>query len=133
MTDKLKTKKSESFSSIEVFSVTAVTLVLVMVAVPEAYVNRNRALPAFHAASGGATAADDTGNWDALQSTGAGNNADSAGGAAQGSPFEVRTVGRREFCADMPGVVRFSTKGPSCKNGTVVTNALRRREQQARP
>jgi hypothetical protein len=132
MSDQLASRKRESFSSIEVLSIVAITMTLVMVAVPEAYVNRKHTLPALHAASGGGTP-DDAENWNALQSEGAGSDAGLVGGVSQGSPFEVRTVGRREFCADMPGVVRFSTNGPSCKNGTVITSAHRDREQQAKP
>ena len=133
MADQLTARKRESFSSIEVLSVVAITMVLVMVAVPESYVNRKHTLPALRAASGGGTAGDDGENQNALRSLGAGNDAGLLDRASQRSPFEVRTVGRREFCSDMPGVVRFNTNGPSCKNGTVVTSARRVREQQPRP
>jgi hypothetical protein len=132
MTDETGTRKRETFSSIEVLSVVAITIILVMVAAPEPYVNQSHGLPALHAASGGGSDADDTGSWDALQGTGAGN-ASTVGDATQGSPFEVRTVGKREFCADMPGVVRFRSDGPSCKNGTIITSAQRKREEQAKP
>jgi hypothetical protein len=132
MTDQLGARKRESFSSIEVLSVVAMTLVLVLVAVPEPYVNRNRTSPALHAASGGGASVNDPGSWDTLPSAG-GENASTVGDATQGSPFEARTVGKREFCADMPGVVRFSTNGPSCRNGTILSNAQRKREQQAKP
>jgi|HubBroStandDraft_1064217.scaffolds.fasta_scaffold167891_1 hypothetical protein len=132
MTDQSGKRKRESFSSVEVLSVVAITLVLVMVAVPEPYVNRKNTAPTLHAASGGGAPADGTRSWDTLQSAG-GENASTVSGASQGSPFEVRTVGKREFCADMPGVVRFRTDGPSCKNGTIITNEQRRREQQAKP
>jgi hypothetical protein len=100
----------------------------VMIAVPFPYANRSHALPALHAPSDRGSVAADTGSDDILKSIGSGN-ASSVGYASQGSPYEVRTVGKREFCGDMPGVVRFRTTGASCRNGTFLSNAQRHREQ----
>jgi len=133
MTDQIDRRKRGSYSSLEVLSVVAMILVLVMVAIPFPYARRDHWVPASRPASGGGSvAASDAGSGDKLPNTGEGN-ASSVGHASQGSPFEVRTVGKREFCADMPGVVRFRSTGPSCKNGTIITNAQRHREQEARP
>ncbi len=132
MTEQIGARKRERFSSIEVLSVIAITVVLVMIAVPFPYTNRNHALPAWQAPSDRESVSADTGSGEMLKSLGS-ENASSLGYTSEGSPSEVRMVGKREFCADMPGVVRFRTTGPSCKNGTFMTNAMRRREQQARP
>ncbi len=129
MTDQIGARKRESFSSVEAASVVAITVVLVMIAVPFPYANPNHSLPAWQAASGRDSVAADTGSGDMLKSTG-GGKASSAGYASQRSPYEVITVGKREFCADMPGVVRFRTAGPSCRNGTFLSSAQRHREQQ---
>jgi hypothetical protein len=132
MTDEIGTRKRERFSSIEVVSVAAITVILVMIAVPFPYANRNHALPALHTASDGGSVADDTWSGDTLKSAGVGN-ASSVGYPSQGSTYEVRTLGKREFCADMPGVVRFRTTGASCRNGTTITSAQRHRDQQEKP
>jgi hypothetical protein len=121
MTDKIGSSERGSFSSIEILSVAAITVILVMVAIPFPYANRNHWLPASHTAAGGAYGAADSRSSETLRSIG-GGTPDSVGYAPQGSPFEVRTVGQREFCADMPGVVRFRTTGAPCKNGTLATN-----------
>jgi hypothetical protein len=120
MTDEIGTRKREKFSSLEVVSVVAITVILVMIAVPFPYANRNQALPALRPASGGGSVAADT--W-----------GDDAGPVSQGSTDVVRTLGKREFCADMPGVVRFRTTGASCRNGTTITNAQRHRDQLEKP
>jgi hypothetical protein len=121
MTDQIESSKRGSFSSIEILSVAAITLILVMIAIPFPYANRNHWLPASHSAVSGGYVSADTSSGETLKSIGGGKPA-SIGYASQGSPFEVRTVGQREFCADMPGVVRFRTKGAPCKNGTLATN-----------
>ena len=128
MTDQIGRRKQESFSFIEVLSVVAVILVVVMVAVPFPYASRNQGLPASRTALARGSTVADTSSSDTLKRPDGGKTA-SGGYASQGSPFEVRTVGQREFCADMPGVVRFSTTGGRCKNGTLVTNSQPHREQ----
>jgi hypothetical protein len=115
MTDQIGSKELGSFSSIEILSVAAITVILVMIAIPFPYASRNHWLPVSRTVSGGGDIAADT------KSSGGGKTA-SVSYASQGSPFEVRTVGQREFCADMPGVVRFRTTGAPCKNGTLATN-----------
>lgn len=128
MTEQTGPTKRESFSSIEILSVAAITLVLVMIAIPFPYASRNHWLPASHTALGPGYVAADTRGSHMLKSTG-GGTIGSAGYASQGSPFEVRTVGQREFCADMPGVVRFSTAGAPCKNGTLAPKTSPHRKQ----
>jgi hypothetical protein len=128
MTDQTVRRKLESFSSLETFSVVAIFLVLVMIAVPFPYANKNHWLPAARPALGPGNAAAETRSSDTLRS-GGGEKMGSGGNPSQGSPFEVRTVVQREFCADMPGVVRFTSSGSSCKNGTLITNLQRHREQ----
>jgi hypothetical protein len=128
MTDQTVRRKLESFSFLETFSVVAIFLVLVMIAVPFPYANKNHWLPAARPALGPGNAVVETRSSDTLKSSG-GEKMGSGGNASQGSPFEVRTVVQREFCADMPGVVRFRISGPSCKNGSLITNLPRRREQ----
>jgi hypothetical protein len=128
MTDKTVRRKLESFSSLETFSVVAIFLVLVMIAVPFPYASRNYWLPAARPALGPGNAAAETRSSDTVTGT-IGGKVGVAGHPSQGSPFEVRTVVQREFCADMPGVVRFRSSGPSCKNGTLITNLQRHREQ----
>ncbi len=117
-----------SFSFLEVLSVVAILLILVMVAVPFPYASRNHWLAAPIRAVGPGTAAAETKSSDRPEGLQAGKTA-LAGYAPQGSPYEVRTVGRREFCADMPGVVRFSTTVQRCRNGKLLTNTQLRREQ----
>jgi hypothetical protein len=121
MTDQIGSSERGSFSSIEILSVAAITVILVMIAIPFPYANRNHWLPASHSAASSGYVSADTRNSETLSSIGGGKPA-SVGYASQGSPFEVRTVGQREFCADMPGVVRFRTTGAPCKNGTLATN-----------
>jgi|SRR5580658_10330984 len=121
------TRKRESFSSIEVLSVVAIILIIVMIAIPRPYTSWNHGFPASREALSREFVPDNT-RADALRRTGQ-EDAASFGYAVQGSPFEVRTVGRREFCSDQPGVVRFSTTGSSCKNGTLATNIQPHREQ----
>jgi hypothetical protein len=128
MTEQTGTRKRESFSSIEILSVAAITLVLVMIAIPFPYASRNHWLPASHTVLTPGYVAADTRGSDMLKNAGAGTTG-SVGYASQGSPFEVRTAGKREFCADMPGVVRFRTAGAPCKNGTLAANTPPRREQ----
>jgi hypothetical protein len=121
MTDQIGSRKRGSFSSIEILSVAAITVILVMIAIPFPYASRSRWLPASHTAAGGGYGSANAVSSETLRNIGAGKTA-SSGYASQGSPFEVRTVGQREFCADMPGVVRFRTTGAPCKNGTLATN-----------
>jgi hypothetical protein len=128
MTDQTVRRKVESFSSLETFSVVAIFLILVMIAVPFPYANKNHWLPAARPALGLGNAAAETRSSDTVTGT-VGGKIGAAGHPSQGSPFEVRTVVQREFCADMPGVVRFRSSGPSCKNGTFITNLQRHREQ----
>ncbi len=128
MTDQTVRRKLESFSSLETFSVVAIFLILVMIAVPFPYASENHWLPAARPALGQGNAADETKGSGTLAGT-SGGKMGTAGHTSQGSPFEVRTVVQREFCADMPGVVRFRSSGPSCKNGTFISNLQRRREQ----
>jgi hypothetical protein len=127
MTDQTARGKRESFSSLEALSVVAIFLILVMIAVPFPYASKNYWLPAARPALGVGNAAE-TRSSDTLTGT-VGGKIGAAGHPSQGSPFEVRTVVQREFCADMPGVVRFRSSGPSCKNGTFITNLQRHREQ----
>jgi hypothetical protein len=128
MTDQIGGSERGSFSSIEVLSVAAITVILVMIAIPFPYANRNHWLPSSHTSAGGGYVSADAGSSETLRNIGGGKNA-SVGYASQGSPFEVRTVGQREFCADMPGVVRFRTTGAPCKNGTLATNTSPQRLQ----
>jgi len=128
MSDQTVRRKLEGFSSLETFSVVAIFLVLVMIAVPFPYASKNYWQPAARPADGGSAAAE-TRSSDTLRSA-SGGKIGAAGHPSQGSPFEVRTVVQREFCADMPGVVRFRSAGPSCKNGTFITNPQRHREQK---
>ncbi len=128
MTAQIGTGKRESFSSMEVVSVVATTLILVMIAVPFPYASRDHALPALHTTLDRRSVATDMESGDVLKNLGGGKPA-SFGYASQGSPFEVRTVGRREFCADKPGLVRFSTTGARCRNGTLIPSAQLSREQ----
>jgi hypothetical protein len=121
MTDQIGSSERGSFSSIEILSVAAITVILVMIAIPFPYASRNHWLPASHRAFGGGNVAADTRSSETLRNIDGGKTG-SFGSALQGSPFEVRTVGQREFCADMPGVVRFRTTGAPCKNGTLATN-----------
>jgi hypothetical protein len=118
MTDQIGNKKPGSFSFIEILSVGAIFLILVMIANPTPYTSWNRRFPASPIALGRGYTPADTVNSETLKNIGGGKPA-SVGYASQGSPFEVRTVGQREFCADMPGVVRFRTAGAPCKNGTL--------------
>jgi len=128
MTDQTVRRKLESFSSLETFSVVAIFLVLVMIAVPFPYASRNHWLPAARPALGSGDTAAETKSSGTLAGT-SGRKIGAAGHTSQGSPFEVRTVVQREFCADMPGVIRFRTSGASCKNGTFITNLQRHGEQ----
>jgi hypothetical protein len=123
MTDQIGSGERGSFSSIEILSVAAITVILVMIAIPFPYANRNHWLPSSHSAVAGGYVSADTGSSETLRSIGGGKTG-SDGYAFQGSPFEVRTVGQREFCADMPGVVRFRTSGAPCKNGTLANITL---------
>ena len=128
MTDQIGRRKRGSFSFIEILSVAAILLILVMITIPTPYTGWNHGFPASHTTLGRGSAAADTRSSETLKSTGGGKTA-SVGYGPQGSPFEVRTVGQRDFCADMPGVVRFSTTNAPCKNGTLATNTPARREQ----
>lgn len=128
MTDQTEGRKPGSFSFIELLSVGAILLILAMVANPTSYTSWNRGFPASHTALGREYAAADTESKETLKGT-AEEKAPSAGYASQGSPFEARTVGQREFCADMPGVVRFRTAGAPCKNGTLATTTPPPRSQ----
>src|SRR5271163_2631620 len=128
MTDQIGRKKRGSFSSLEILSVAAILLILVMVAIPVPYTSWNHGFPVSHTALGRGYVAADTRSNETFSSTGMGKNA-SVGYASQGSPFEVRTVGQREFCADMPGVVRFSTAGAPCRNGRLAARTSPLREQ----
>lgn len=121
MTDKIESKERGSFSFIEILSVGAIFLILVMIANPTPYTSWNRGFPASPIALGHGYTPADSGSSETLKNIGGGKPT-SVGYASQGSPFEVRTVGQREFCADMPGVVRFRTAGAPCKNGTLATN-----------
>lgn len=128
MTDQTVRRKLESLSSLETFSVVAIFLILVMIAVPFPYASKNHWLPAARPALAWGNAAAETSGSGTLTGT-SGRKIGAAGHTSQGSPFEVRTVVQREFCADMPGVVRFRSSGASCKNGTFITNLQRHREQ----
>ena len=128
MTDQTVRRKLESFSSLETFSVVAILLILVMIAVPFPCASKNQWLPAARPALGLGNAAAEARGSDTLTGT-SGEKRGAAGRTSQGSPFEVRTVVQREFCADMPGVVRFRSSGRSCKNGTLITNLQRHREE----
>jgi hypothetical protein len=128
MTDQIGSRKRGSFSFIEILSVGAILLILVMIANPTPYTSWNHGFPASPVALGRGHIAADTGSSETLKSISGGKTA-SVGYASQGSPFEVRTVGQREFCADMPGVVRFRTTGAPCKNGTLATNTSQQRLQ----
>jgi len=132
MTDQTLRRKRESFLSIETFSIVAIFLVLVMIAVPFPYASKNHWLSAARPALGRGNAAAEMRSSDTLHGTN-GEKMVSGGNASPGSPFEVRTVVQREFCADMPGVVRIRSSGPSCKNGTLITSNLRRPREQPRP
>jgi hypothetical protein len=114
MTDQIGRTGHGSVSLIETLSVAAVLLILVMIAIPIPYTSQNHGFPALPTALGRRYVAADSRSGDTLKSRG-GANAGSVGYAPQGSPFEVRTVGQREFCPDMPGVVRFSANGGRCK------------------
>jgi hypothetical protein len=114
MIDQIERRGHGSVSLIEILSVAAVLLILVMIAIPIPYTSRNHGFPALQTALSRRYVAADSRSGDTLKSRG-GGNAGSVGYASQGSPFEVRTVGQREFCPDMPGVVRFSAKGGRCK------------------
>ena len=131
MTGQIGTTKRESFSSIEVLSVAAIILILVMIAIPFPYASRNHTLPDLHALLDQKSVAANAVRGATLKSTEE-RNGSAAGLAPPGSPYEVRTVVQREFCADRPGLVRFRTKGPSCKNGTFLTTVEREREQRSR-
>jgi hypothetical protein len=128
MTDQIESRKRGSFSSIEILSVAAITVILVMIAIPFPYASRNHWLPASHTALSGGYVSADKGSSETLKRIGGGTTA-SVGYESQGSPFEVRTSGQREFCADMPGVVRFRTTGAPCKNGTLASNTSPQRLQ----
>jgi len=128
MTDPIGRREHGTVSLVEILSIVAVLLVLVMIAIPIPYTSRNHGFPALQTALSRRYVAADSRSGDTLKSRG-GGNAGSVGYASQGSPFEVRTVGQREFCADMPGVVRFSATGRRCKNGTIATNSQPRRAQ----
>ena len=128
MTDPIGRKKSGSLSSLEMLSVAAILLIFVMAAIPVPYTSWNRGFPGSRTALGRGYFAADTRSNKTISSTGAGKNV-SVGYASQGSPFEVRTVGQREFCADMPGVVRFSTAGAPCRNGRLAARTSPLREQ----
>jgi hypothetical protein len=128
MTDQIEGRKPGSFSFIELLSVGAILLILVMIANPTPYTSWNHGFPASQTALGRGYVDADTGSSETLKSAGGGKTA-SIGYASQGSPFELRTVGQREFCADMPGVVRFRTSGAPCKNGTLAANLPPHREQ----
>jgi hypothetical protein len=129
MTDQIRRREHESVSFIEILSVAAVLLILVMIAIPIPYTDRTHKFPALQTALGRRYVPAEPRSGDALKSPGWGNTG-SVGYAAQGSPFEVKTVGQREFCPDMPGVVRYSTTGGRCKNGSVATKAQPHREQR---
>src|SRR5271169_4586202 len=118
MPDQIGPRKLGSFSSIEILSVVAVILIIVMIAIPVPYTSWNHGFPASQAALSRGDVAADTRSGDMFEGVDRGNKA-SLGSAFQGSPFEVRTAGQRQFCADQPGLVRFRTTGPSCKNGTL--------------
>jgi hypothetical protein len=128
MTDQIGRIIRGSFSSIEILSVAVILLILVMIAIPIPYTGRNRGFPASRPALGRGQIAADTRSSEPLKSTGGGKTV-SVGHGFHESPFEVKTVGQREFCADMPGIVRFSTVGAPCSNGTLTTNAQPHREQ----
>ncbi len=128
MTDQTERRERVSFSPIEILSVVAILVILVMIAIPTPYTSWNRGFAASRAALGRGYVAADTGNSETLKSTDGGTRA-LAGYVSQGSPFEVRTMGQREFCADMPGVVRFRASGAPCKNGTLASNTQPHREQ----
>jgi hypothetical protein len=128
MTDQIGRKKRGSFSSLEILSVAAIILILVMVAIPVPYTSWNHGFQASRTSSDRGFFAADTKSSATSNSTGWEKNA-SVGYASQGSPFEVRTVGQREFCADMPGVVRFSTAGSPCRNGRLAARTPPLREQ----
>jgi len=132
MTDKTGTRKRESFSSLEAVSVVAITMILVMIAVPFPYANRNHASPALHTAAGEESVAADSWGGDTLKNAGEGT-ASSVGSASERLSYPVITVGKREFCADMPGVVRFRTTGASCRNGTTINSAQRHHDLQEKP
>jgi hypothetical protein len=128
MTDPIGRKKRGKFSPLEILSVAAILLILVMVAIPVPYTSWNHGFPSSHATLGRGYVAADTRSSATSNSNGWEKNA-SVGYASQGSPFEVRTVGQREFCADMPGVVRFSTAGAPCRNGALAVKPRQLREQ----
>jgi hypothetical protein len=128
MTDPIGRKKSGSLSSLEILSIAAILLILVMAAIPVPYTSWNRGFPGSRTALGQGYVAADTRSSSASNSIG-GGKISSVGYASQGSPFEVRTVGQREFCADMPGVVRFSTAGAPCRNGRLAARTPPHHEQ----
>lgn len=128
MTDPIGRRKRGSFSSLEILSIAAILLILVMVAIPVPYTSWNHGFPASHTALGREYVAADKRSSETFNSPGDGKNA-SVDYASQGSPFEVRTVGQREFCADMPGVIRFSTAGAPCRNGKLAARTPPLRER----
>lgn len=128
MTDQMGRRARESFSSFELLSVVAMMLVIVMVAVPFPYARRDHWSPASRPTLGREFAVAETKAGETLKSSSE-ESTPSVGAASQRSPFEVRTVGHREFCADMPGVVRFTNTGGRCRNGSFLTNAQLHREQ----
>ena len=128
MTDQIEGRKLGSFSFIELLSVLVILLVLALVANPTSYTSWNHGFPISHTSLGREHVAADARSSEALKSSGGGTTAP-VGYASQGSPFEVRTVGQREFCGDMPGVVRFRTTGAPCKNGTLAIKIQPHREQ----
>ena len=128
MNDQIGRRKRGIFSSLEILSVAAIILILVMVAIPVPYTSWNHGFPASRTSLDRGYFAADTKSSATFNGTGMGKNA-SVGYASQGSPFEVRTVGQREFCADMPGVVRFSTAGAPCRNGRLAARTPPHHEQ----
>jgi hypothetical protein len=128
MTDQIGKRKQGSVSLLEILSVAAVLLILVMIAIPIPYTGGTHGFPALQMALGRRSVDADSRGGDKLKSAD-GGNLGSVGYASQGSPFEVKTVGQREFCPDMPGVVRYSTTGGRCKNGSPAKNSQLHREQ----
>jgi hypothetical protein len=129
MTDQIGRRERGSVSFIEMLSVAAVLLILVMIAIPISYTDRTHKFPALQTVLARRYVAAESRSGDVLKNPGGGNTG-SVGYVAQGSPFDVKTVGQREFCSDMPGVVRYSTTGGRCKNGSVATKTQPHREQR---
>lgn len=130
MADQIKTKRREKFSPLEVLSTIAVVLMIGVVAVPFPYTSGGHGFPAAQPGFQRESAASGARSDATLKSSGTEKkNGSMARHGLDQSPFEVRTAGQREFCANQPGVVRFRTSGESCKNGDLVIESQPRSER----